>query len=91
MQMFQCTRLEGIIERNSQGMELCSLPSRNKTETIFFVIKKMFGENITSKKIFTQNRELFYRVIMYNAYRITRNNVLIMYGFYTVDILIQYF
>ncbi len=50
-----------------------------------------FGENITSQKISTQNLELFYRIIMYNAYRITRNNVLIMYGFYTVDILIQYF
>ncbi len=58
---------------------------RNKTETIFSVIKKMFGENVTSRKISTQNRELFHRVIAYNVYRITRNNLLIWYGFYTAD------
>ena len=56
---------------------------RNKTETIFSVIKKMFGENVTSRKISTQNRELFHRVIAYNVYRITRNSLLIWYGFYT--------
>jgi len=47
------------------------------------VIKRMFGENVTSRKISTQNRELMYRVIAYNAYRITRNNLLILYDFYT--------
>ncbi|KER05275.1 hypothetical protein AAA799E16_02093, partial [Marine Group I thaumarchaeote SCGC AAA799-E16] len=56
---------------------------RNKTETIFSVIKKMFGENVTSRKIATQNRELFYRVIAYNSYRITQNKSLIWDGFYT--------
>ena len=54
---------------------------RNKTETIFSVIKRMFGENVTSRKISTQNRELMYRVITYNAYRITRDNLLIWYDF----------
>ena len=59
---------------------------RNKTETIFSVIKKkMFGENVTSRKILTHNRELTYRVIAYNAYRITRNDLLILYGFYTAN------
>ncbi len=56
---------------------------RNKTETIFSVIKKMFGENVTSRKISTQNRELFHRVIAYNVYRITRDKLLIWHGFYT--------
>ena len=56
---------------------------RNKTETIFSVIKKMFGENVTSRKIATQNREMYYRVIAYNVYRITRNGLVILYGFYT--------
>ncbi|KFM21811.1 hypothetical protein AAA799B03_00492, partial [Marine Group I thaumarchaeote SCGC AAA799-B03] len=31
----------------------------------------------------TQNRELFYRVIAYNVYRINRDKLLIWYGFYT--------
>ncbi len=56
---------------------------RNKCETIFSVIKKMFGENVTSRKISTQNRELFHRVIAYNVYRITRDKLLIWHGFYT--------
>lgn len=68
-----------------QGYDGATYHQRNKTETIFSVIKRMFGENVTSQKISTQNRELFYRVIAYNAYRITRNNVLIMYGFYTTE------
>ncbi len=46
-------------------------------------MKKMFGENVTYRKILTQNRELMYRVIAYNAYRITRNDLLIGHGFYT--------
>jgi len=58
-----------------QGHDSVTYHQRNKTETIFSVIKKMFGENVTSRKISTQNRELMYRVIAYNAYRITRNNL----------------
>jgi len=69
-----------------QGYDSATYHQRNKTETIFSVIKRMFGENVTSRKILTQNRELMYRVIAYNAYRITRNNLLIWYGFYTAII-----
>ena len=61
---------------------------RNKTETIFSVIKKMFGENVTSRKISTQNRELFHRMIAYNVYRVTRNSLLIWHGFYTAYLLV---
>lgn len=50
-----------------------SYHQRNKTEIIFPVIKRMFRENVTSRKILIQNRKLFYRVIAYNTYRITRN------------------
>jgi len=69
------------LKRN--GYDKSIYHQRNKTETIFSVIKKMFGENVTSRKISTQNRELFHRVIAYNVYRITRNNLLIWHGFYT--------
>ncbi len=85
--MFQCTRLKGIIERDSKEMDMTNhyTTKEAKTETIFSVIKKMFGENVTSQKISTQNRELFYRIIAYNSYQITRNKSLIWYGFYTAD------
>ncbi|MBM2818358.1 MAG: Transposase family protein [Nitrosarchaeum sp.] len=58
-----------------KGYDSVTYHQRNKTETIFSVIKMMFGENVTSRKIATQNRELMYRVIAYNAYRITRDNL----------------
>jgi len=70
-----------MLKRN--GYDAAMYHQRNKTETIFSVIKRMFGENVTSRKISTQNRELFHRVIAYNAYRITRDNLLIWHGFYT--------
>ena len=66
-----------------KGYDHKSYHQRNKTETIFSVIKRMFGDNVTSRKISTQNRELMYRVIAYNAYRITRDCLLIWHGFYT--------
>jgi len=69
-----------------KGYDSVTYHQRNKCETIFSVIKRMFGDNVTSRKISTQNRELMYRVIAYNAYRITRNNLLIWYGFYTAGI-----
>ena len=72
-----------MLKRN--GYDAAIYHQRNKTETIFSVIKKMFGENVTSRKISTQNRELFHRVIAYNAYRITRDNLLIWHGFYTAN------
>ncbi len=44
---------------------------RNKNETILSVIKRMFGEHITSKLIKMQNRELIFRVIAYNMHRLS--------------------
>jgi hypothetical protein len=58
---------------------------RSKIETIFSVVKRMFGDCIMSRCIVTQNREMMYRIIAYNCYRITRNHVLILYGFYTAE------
>ena len=51
---------------------------RSKTETIFSVIKRMLGEYVMSRYIRTQNREVMYRVMAYNCYRITRNNLVIL-------------
>ena len=53
---------------------------RNKNETIVSVIKRLFGEHITSRLVRTQNRELSFRCIAYNTHRIT--NLIIIDGFY---------
>jgi hypothetical protein len=42
---------------------------RNKDETIVSVIKRLFGEHITSRMVRMQNRELTFRCIAYNAHR----------------------
>lgn len=51
---------------------------RNKDETIISVIKRLFGEHITSRLIRTQNRELTFRCIAYNAHRATNLLVIVM-------------
>jgi hypothetical protein len=42
---------------------------RNKDETIVSVIKRLIGENISSRLIRMQNRELTFRSITYNLHR----------------------
>ena len=53
----------------------------NKNETILSVIKRLFGEHITSRLVKTQNRELSFRCIAYNIHRLT-NLMIIFDGFY---------
>lgn len=43
---------------------------RNKSETIYFVIKRIMSEKITSRNYTTQDSEILLRLIAYNAYRI---------------------
>jgi len=54
---------------------------RNKDETIMSVIKRLFGEHITSRLVRTQNRELAFRCIAYNMHRVT-NLLVIVIVFY---------
>ncbi|HEX6673023.1 MAG TPA: transposase [Nitrososphaeraceae archaeon] len=42
---------------------------RNKDETIVSVIKRLFGEHISSRLIRMQNRELTFKCIAYNLHR----------------------
>jgi hypothetical protein len=49
---------------------------RNKDETTISVIKRLFGEYLTSRLIRTQNRELSFRCLAYNIHRLT--NIVIM-------------
>ncbi len=44
---------------------------RNKNETILSVIKRMFGEHVTSRLVRMQNRELEFRVMAYNMHRLS--------------------
>jgi hypothetical protein len=57
---------------------------RNKNETIVSVIKRLFGEHITSRLVRTQNREISFRCIAYNMHRLTNISVIIN-GFYKAD------
>jgi hypothetical protein len=58
---------------------------RNKNETIVSVIKRLFGEHITSRLVRTQNREISFRCIAYNTHRLT-NMTVIIDGFYVAVI-----
>jgi len=49
---------------------------RNKDETIISVIKRLFGEHITSRLVRTQNRELSFRCIAYNTQRLTNLTII---------------
>jgi hypothetical protein len=51
---------------------------RNKNETIISVIKRLFGECLTSRLTRTQNRELSFRCIAYNMHRLTNLVIIVM-------------
>jgi hypothetical protein len=51
---------------------------RNKDETIISVIKRLFGEHITSRLVKTQNRELSLRCRAYNMHRLTNLIIILM-------------
>jgi hypothetical protein len=50
---------------------------RNENETIVSVIKRLFGEHIKSRVIRTQDRELSFRRIAYNALRLNNLTLII--------------
>ena len=49
---------------------------RNKDESIISVIKRLFGEHITSRLVRTQNTELSFRCIAYNTYRLANLTII---------------
>ncbi len=63
---------------------------RNKDETIVSVIKRLFGEHITSTLVRMQNRELTFRCIAYNTHRIVKLVITVMVSHsYYIHSLIQ--
>ncbi len=57
--------------------DLKTYHQRSKAETIFSVIKRIFGKYVMSRQIVTQNREVMFRMMAYNCYRLTRNYMVI--------------
>ena len=55
--------------------------STKQGETILSVIKRLFGEHITSRLVRTENRELSFKCIAYNMHRLT-NLIITINGFY---------
>ena len=52
---------------------------RNKKDgTMMSVIKRLFGEYVTSRLVKTQNRELSFRCIVYNMHRLTILVIIVM-------------
>ena len=54
---------------------------RNKSETIFFVIKQIMTEKITSRNHTTQTNEMLLRLVAYNAYRIRKLEFVVLVWF----------
>jgi hypothetical protein len=52
---------------------------RNKDETIISVIKRLFGDDLTSRLTRTQNRELSFRCIAYNMHRFTNLTIIVWF------------
>ena len=64
---------------------------RNKDETIISVIKRLFGEHITSRLLRTQNRELSFRCIAYNTHRLTNLTIIIRWFLQSLYLFIYLF
>ena len=52
-----------------KGYSLKEYHQRSKNETVFSVIKRLFGESINSRLVGMQNKELILRQIAYNTHR----------------------
>jgi hypothetical protein len=75
--LFRCVII-AYRKQMKRGYSKLLYNQRNKDETILSVIKRLFGEHITSRLVrTTQNRELCLRCIAYNMHRLT-NLVIIL-------------
>ena len=66
-------RTSGIHRKETKGIfPKQSYSQRNKSETVFFVVKRMMSGDITSRNGTTQDNEILFRLIVYNTYRVTK-------------------
>ena len=70
-EMYQDGKLVANTEKKEmkRGYSKILYNQRNKDETIVPVIKRLFGEHISSRLIRMQNREVTFRCITYNLHR----------------------
>ena len=81
MNMYQyLERMESIENKQMKRgySKYCTI--KEKDETIISVIKRLFGEQITSRLVRTQNKELSLRCIAYNMHRITNLVIIAMFS-----------
>ena len=69
---------EGYTKQMKRGYSKLLYNQLNKVETIISLIKRLFGEHLTSRLTRTQNRELSFRCITNNMRRLSNLMILVM-------------
>ena len=63
-------RTKGLYRKEvKRGFSSSLYHQRSKNETVFSVVKRLMGECLLSRLVRTQNRELAFRLVAYNANR----------------------
>jgi len=62
-----------------RGYDKKTYNKRAKVETVNSVVKRKMGDDVYSKNVKTQNRELEFRYIAYNARRLIQKNLFLFY------------
>jgi len=65
-----CNRRTFYIRKASREFDDKEYHQRSKVETIFSVIKRVFGSVLRSKRFFTRKLELLFKVLVYNTRRV---------------------
>ena len=69
-------RIKGFYRKKiTQGYSKKKYHQRSKIESVFFVIKRLFGAVIYSRIWHTQKIELLCKIIAYNTYKLTKQRV----------------
>ncbi len=64
-------------ELKKKGYKKEDYNQRNKNETVFSVMKRLFGEAVNSRKTGIQNKEMILKMIAYNTHRTIRIKIYI--------------
>ena len=58
---------------------------RSKAETIFSVIKRVYGSTLKSKKFYMRAKEILFKIIAYNTTRLLKITIILIKDFYKAD------
>jgi hypothetical protein len=76
-------RTQGYYRKHmKRGYDKKKYNQRAKCETVFSVVKRKFGDTVSAKHVATQNKQLLFRFIAYNAHRICAYFLFVSEGFY---------